>query len=123
MFNSLPKDKILDRSNLKALTDNKTNVIEKLKFILGTIENMVEKGENADYQHFLLYKQSMSECNTILSAYFVQALRIVLHSPTAMFSKCFFCMVLVYFHNVCYQCLKCQVDGFYSLEVMVRKKK
>ena len=31
-------------------------------------------------------------------------------------------MVLVY-HNVCYQCLKCKDDGFYSMEVMVQKKK
>ena len=28
---------------------------EKLKFVLGRVENIVEKGENAGYQHFLLF--------------------------------------------------------------------
>ena len=30
---------------------------EKLKFVLGWVENIVEKGENASYQHFLLFPQ------------------------------------------------------------------
>ena len=54
--NSLPNDKILDRSKLKALADDKINVIEKLKF-LGKVENIEGKGENAGYQHFLLFPQ------------------------------------------------------------------
>ena len=53
-FNSLPNDKILDQSKLKAFADNNINVAEKLKFILGTVENIVEKGENAGYKYFLL---------------------------------------------------------------------
>ena len=39
---------------LKAFADNKINVNEKLKFGLERIENIVGKGENAGYQHFLL---------------------------------------------------------------------
>ena len=35
-------------------TDDKTNVNEKSKFGLGRVENIVRKGENAGYQHFLL---------------------------------------------------------------------
>ena len=54
-FNSLPHDKILDQSKLKAFADNKINVNEKLKFGLGGVENIVEKGENSGYQHFLLF--------------------------------------------------------------------
>ena len=54
VINSLPNDKILDLTKLKAFADDKTNVTEKLKFVLGRVENMVEKGENAGYQHFLL---------------------------------------------------------------------
>ena len=42
---------------MKAYADNKINVTEKLKFILGKLENIVEKGENAGYQHFLLFPQ------------------------------------------------------------------
>ena len=33
------------------------NVTEKLKFVLERLENIVGKGENAGYQHFLLYLQ------------------------------------------------------------------
>ena len=54
-FNSWPNDKILDWSTLKAFADNKINVTEKLKFVLGQVENIMEKGENAGNQHFLLF--------------------------------------------------------------------
>ena len=33
LFNSLPNDKILDRSRSKAFADDKINVAEKLKFV------------------------------------------------------------------------------------------
>ena len=46
-FNSLPNDNILDQSKFKAFADNKINMTEKLKFVLGRIENIVGKGENA----------------------------------------------------------------------------
>ena len=39
-FNSLPNDKFLDWSKLKALADDKINVTKKLKFILGRVENI-----------------------------------------------------------------------------------
>ena len=48
-INSLPNDKILDWSKLKAFADDKINVAEKLSFVLGRVENIVEKGENAGY--------------------------------------------------------------------------
>ena len=57
-FHSLPSDKILDRLKLKAFTDDKINVTKKkLTFVLGRVENIVGKGENAGYQHFLLFPQ------------------------------------------------------------------
>ena len=37
--------------------DDKINVIEKLKFVLERVDNVVGKGENAGYQHFLLFLQ------------------------------------------------------------------
>ena len=52
---SLPSNKFLDLYKLKAFADNKTNVIEKLKFALGQEDNIVGKEENAGYQHFLLF--------------------------------------------------------------------
>ena len=49
---SLPNNKILDWSKLKASADNKMNVTENLKFVLGRVENIVGKGENAGYHSF-----------------------------------------------------------------------
>ena len=48
--------KTLDQSKLKEVADDKINVTEKLKFILGRIENM-GKGENAGSQHFLFFPE------------------------------------------------------------------
>ena len=52
LFNST---KINDK--LKVFADDKINVNEKFKSGLGGVENMVVKGENAGYQHFLLFPQ------------------------------------------------------------------
>ena len=46
-INYLPNNKIVDWSNLKAFADDKICVTEKLKFVLGRVENIMEKGENA----------------------------------------------------------------------------
>ena len=54
-FNPLPNDKNLDLSKLKPFADDKINVKEKLKLSLERVENIVGKGENAVYQHFLLF--------------------------------------------------------------------
>ena len=57
LFKSLPNDKILNWSKLKAFAVDKLILAEKLKFVLGRVENNVGKGENAGYQHFLLFPQ------------------------------------------------------------------
>ena len=56
-LNSLLNGKILDKSNLKAFADDKKKVTENLKFLFERVENIVGKGENAGYQHFLLFPQ------------------------------------------------------------------
>ena len=58
-LNDLPIDKILYYGyfKFKAFADNKINITEKVKFVLGRVENIVGKGENAGYQHFLLFPQ------------------------------------------------------------------
>ena len=38
---------------LKAFAEDEINVTQKLKFVFGRVENIVGKGENAGYQHFL----------------------------------------------------------------------
>ena len=54
---TLPNNKILDKSKFKAFADDKMILTQKLKFVLGREENIVGKGENAGYQHFLLFPQ------------------------------------------------------------------
>ena len=56
-ISSLPNDKILDQSKFKAFADDKIKVTQKLKFVLRRTENIAGKGENAGYQHFLLFPQ------------------------------------------------------------------
>ena len=56
-FNTLPNNIFSGWSKLKAFADNKINVKEKLKFVLARVENIVGKGENAGYLHFLLFPQ------------------------------------------------------------------
>ena len=49
----LTNNNILDLSKLKAFADDKMNVAQKLKFELGMVENIVDKGENADFHTML----------------------------------------------------------------------
>ena len=56
-FHSLPHDKITDWPKFKAFTNDKLITTQKLKFVHGRVENIVGKGENAGYQHFLLFPQ------------------------------------------------------------------
>ena len=53
--NWLLNDKILPLTKLKAIADNKFDVTEMMISFLERVENIVEKGENAGYQHFLLF--------------------------------------------------------------------
>ena len=55
--NPLPNDKISNKSKLEAVADDKINENQKSKFALGRVENIVGKGENAGYQHVLLFPQ------------------------------------------------------------------
>ena len=57
VINSLPNGKILDLTKFKAFADDKLILTQKLKFVLGRVENIMGKGEIASYQHFLLFPQ------------------------------------------------------------------
>ena len=64
----LPNEKFLDWSKLKDLADDKINVTEKLKFVLGRAENIVGKAENAaSYQHFLIFLQYFQKTSLFFS--------------------------------------------------------
>ena len=54
-FDSLPNNKILDWTKFKILADDKINGIQKAKFLMEMVGNIAGKGENAGYQHFLLF--------------------------------------------------------------------
>ena len=47
-INSLPNDKILDWSKLKAFADDKLKVAKIIISVYDSVENIVGKGENAD---------------------------------------------------------------------------
>ena len=57
IFKSLSNDKILALSKFKAFAGDKISLTKKLKLVLGRVENIVEKRENAGYHHFLLFPQ------------------------------------------------------------------
>ena len=64
MFNSLPNNKILDWFKLKAFADGKLNVAKMTIFPCNRVENIVGKGENAGYQHFLLIPQCLQDASS-----------------------------------------------------------
>ena len=61
--NSLPNDKILDWPKLKAFAHDKMNVTEKFELVLERVQNIVGKGENAGYLHFLLFPQCFQKAS------------------------------------------------------------
>ena len=53
--NFLPNSKILDMTKLKTFADDKLNIDKLTVSPFKRVENTVGKGENASYQHFLLF--------------------------------------------------------------------
>ena len=60
---NLDTSSVLNWSKLKAFADDKINVREKFKFVLGRLENITGKGENTGYQHFLLFPQCFQKAS------------------------------------------------------------
>ena len=56
-INPLADDKILCLPKLKAFVDDNSNVTQNVKAVFHRIKNIVEREENAGYQHFLLFPQ------------------------------------------------------------------
>ena len=52
---SIPNNKILDMTNLKAFADDKLIVAKMTISVFDREENTGKKGENTGYQHFLLF--------------------------------------------------------------------
>ena len=51
------KIKILDMTKLKEFADNKINIAKMMISLFDRVKNTAGKGENAGYQHFLLFPQ------------------------------------------------------------------
>ena len=58
-MNVLPNKKILDWTKLKAFEDNNLNNAEIMISAYDRMKNIVGKGENAGYQHFLLFPHNV----------------------------------------------------------------
>ena len=57
LLNLFPKQQILDASKLKAFADDNFKFDENGRKFSKRVENTVGKGENARYEHFLLFLQ------------------------------------------------------------------
>ena len=57
-------DKILDYFKLKAFADNKLNVAKMMISPCDRAENIVKKGQNTGYQHFLLFPQCFQKASS-----------------------------------------------------------
>ena len=54
-FESLPNDEFLDRTKFKAFTDDIFMIAKEMISVIDRVENIVGKGENGSYQHFLFF--------------------------------------------------------------------
>ena len=57
LFNFSLDENFLDWTKFKAFSEEKLNVAKIMISVFDRVENIVRKGENAGYQHFLLFPQ------------------------------------------------------------------
>ena len=50
-------------SDSKHFADDKIKVLKMTIFVFNRVENIMEKGENTDYQHFLLFLQCFQKAS------------------------------------------------------------
>ena len=72
---------------LETFADDKIDLNEKLKPVLGRIENIVRKGENAGYQHFLLFPLCFQRPSHLGSL--IVGIVYFSHSNSIIFESCF----------------------------------
>ena len=119
------KSTLFQKTKLKALADDKINATETLKLVLGRIENVLGKGENAGYQHFLLFpkcfqkafflrvvksphyhmmpcaRACMRACVCVYIKNIVRKGEIACNKQFLLFSKCFLPYMALIFHSKC----------------------
>ena len=57
----MPNNKNADTSPWDVIADDNLNMAHMMEFAFDMLENIVEKRENADYQHFLLFKKYLQK--------------------------------------------------------------
>ena len=65
LIRPFPKQKLWAKTKLKALADDKSNVAKLPISLFDRVENIVGKGENVGYQHFLLSPQSFQKTSLL----------------------------------------------------------
>ena len=60
--NPSPDDKIFALTTLEAFADDESNVTQNMKLVFHWTENIVRKGENAGFWHFLLFTHCFQTC-------------------------------------------------------------
>ena len=60
-FNSSPNGKVLAWFKFKAFADDNLSVAKMMISVFDRTENIVEKGENTGYQHFLFFLQCLEK--------------------------------------------------------------
>ena len=63
-WSTLPNDNILDWPKLEAFADNNLNVAKIMISLYDSVENIVREGENAGYQHFLVFPQCFQQASS-----------------------------------------------------------
>ena len=63
MCYSLANDNFFDSTKLKVFAEDNSNVAEIMISVFHRVENIVQKGENAGYQHFLLFPQCFQKAS------------------------------------------------------------
>ena len=64
-FNPFPNDKIMTLIKFKGFADDKFNVAKIMISLTDRLENIAGKGENAGYQHFLLFPQCFQKASSV----------------------------------------------------------
>ena len=57
----LPKDNFFEWIKLKALAEDNLDITEIVIYVFNRVENILGKGENAGYQHFLFFLTMFSK--------------------------------------------------------------
>ena len=65
LVNSLPNNKILDWTKLKAFAEHKLNVARILIYYYDRVEDTRGNGKNAGYQYFLYFPQCSPGLSTV----------------------------------------------------------